>query len=77
MISTPNIDDLVKAPLKFFPMIGYIRGKIGGGAILPADHPVLFITKGRGFEPQSAVCFEKVASGLQGRQGPVQDLVMK
>ena len=40
-----------------FFMIGYIRGKIGGKPVVPDNHPVFFISKILGAEPECPLIF--------------------
>ena len=57
VIRPPYIYDTVKPTLKFFIMVGDIRGKIGSKPVVSDHHPVLFIPEFFRAKPKSPILF--------------------
>ncbi len=51
VIGPPNINHPVKAAFEFFQVVGDVGCEIGGLAVFPAHHPILFIAEGAGAKP--------------------------
>ena len=69
VVCAPDVDEEVEAALVLVVMVGYVRGKIGEGAVALAQHPVLVVAKAACGEPQGAVLFIEVAGLVQGLEG--------
>ncbi|OQA34525.1 MAG: hypothetical protein BWY57_00381 [Betaproteobacteria bacterium ADurb.Bin341] len=55
VISTPDIDDLVKPALVLVQVVGNIRSKIGVETVFALHDAIFFIAEGRGLEPLGAI----------------------
>ena len=61
MVGPPQVDDTVKTPAELVGMVGDIRCKISGHAVVPDHYPVLVVAECGGLQPQGAVLFIHVS----------------
>ena len=62
MVSTPQVNNTVKAAFKFIAVIGNICSKISRHAIVADNNAVLIVAVFGSFQPQRAVFFIHIAA---------------
>lgn len=65
MVSTPQVDDAVKAALEFVAVICNIGSKVGGNAVVTDNNAVLIIAVSGGIKPFCAILFINAAFFLK------------
>ena len=76
MIGAEDVDQVVEAAHPFVVVIGDVGGKVGFGAVLPHDDPVLLVAEVTGLEPGGAVLAIQHAALVEHGQRLVDAVVL-